>query len=167
MMLMKRNYLLPHVCQHIGLCAALLAGVILIAYIVFCMYIAFRNENADEILSPSSSFTHGTYCIIHLLACIGVLLYTFSREKYEDEMIDSVRKSSVVTVAYVLFLVYIVITMLRICINTDYIDLSGKEVSLTSDLMHTISDPMIFFLVYEIVFRTRLSKLRKALRNEE
>ena len=125
-MLMKRNYLLPHVYQPIGLCAIGLSVVILFTYIVVCMYIAFRNQNADEILSPSSSFTHGTYCIIHMLACIGVLLYTFSCEKYEDEMIDSVRKSAVVTAAYVLFLVYIAITMLRICINTDFIDLSGN-----------------------------------------
>ena len=166
-MLMKRNYLLPHVYQHIGLCAMLLSVGLLIAYIVVCMYIAFRNQNADEILSPSSSFTHGTYCVVHLLACIGILLYTFSREKYEDEMIDSVRKSAVVTAAYVLFLVYISITMLRIFVNTDFIDLSGNKVSLTKDLMDSVSDPMLFFLVYEIVFRTRLIKLRKALRDEE
>ena len=161
-MLMKRNYLLPHVCQRIGVWLLLATVALFCAYFIACMVIAFKAPDADIHL-----FTHCASTAFSLMMCIAVVLIAFSRERYEDEMIDSVRKSSVVTVAYVLFIVYMAITLLRCCVNTDFIDMSGNRVSLTADLMDTVCNPILFFLFYEIVFRTRLAKLKKALKNEE
>ena len=166
-MLMKRNYLLPHVCQRIGVWLLLATLVLFCAYFIACMVIAFKAPDADNVLSSNSLFTHYWHLAISLMMGVAIVLIAFSREKYEDEMIDSVRKSSVVTVAYVLFIVYMAITLLRCCVNTDFIDMSGNTVSLTADLMDTVCNPILFFLFYEIVFRTRLAKLRKALKNEE
>lgn len=166
-MLMKRNYLLPHVCQRIGVWLLFATLALFCTYFIACMVIAFDSPEADNVLSSNSLFTHYWHLAISLMMGVAIVLIAFSREKYEDEMIESVRKSSIVSVAYVSFLLYMGIHLLRCCFNTDYIDMSGNRVSLMADLMDTVCNPILFFIFYEIVFRTRLSKLRKALRNEE
>ena len=157
---MKRNYLLPHRCQRIGI------GLLLAALVPFCAC-CIAGTTCKSPGVDIDVFVHRASMVSGLMMCIAVVLITFSCEKYEDEMIDSVRKSSVVTVAYILFLVYIAITMLRWCFNTDFIDHSGNTVSLTADLRDTLCHPLLFFFYYEIVFRRRLAKFRKALNNEE
>ena len=157
---MKRNYLLPHRCQRIGI------WLLMATLVLFCACCiagtTFKSPGLDI-----DVVAHRATTVFSLMMCIAVVLITFSCEKYEDEMIDSVRKSSVVTVACILFLVYIAITMLRCCVNTDFIDHSGNTVSLTADLRDTVCNPLLFFLFYEIVFRRRLAKFTKALKNEE
>ena len=159
---MKRNYLLPHVYQSIGVVLLFAAVGLFCAYFIICMVIAFKSPDTNINL-----FSHGAYIAISLMLCLGMLFTAFSCEKYEDEMIDSVRKSSVVMVAYVLFLAYLVITIIRCCVNTDYIDLTGNRVSVTEDVRDTLCNPVLFFLFYEIVFRIHLFRFRKALKNEE
>lgn len=157
---MKRNYLLPHMCQRIGIW---LLSAALVLFCACCIAVTTCKSPGFDI----DVFAHRATIAYSLMMCIAVVLIAFSCEKYEDEMIDSVRKSSVVTVAYILFLVYIAITMLRCCVNTDFIDHSGNTVSLTADLRDTLCHPLLFFFYYEIVFRRRLARFRKALNNEE
>lgn len=163
---MKKNYLLPHIYQNIGLCAMFLSVFVLVAYIAVCMYVAFECDDADSILSRTSRLTNGTYNLIHALVCIGVILFTFSREKYEDEMIDAVRKTSVVRAAYAVFMFYMAVMLLG-CIAGLATGVDFDENELLSDLRECAEDPMIMFLFYEAFFRFKLAKLRKALRDEE
>ena len=97
----------------------------------------------------------------------------FSREKYEDEMIDAVRKSSLMCVAYVSFLVFVTIPLAPgLCdIVTNLVNPSEvwhkTEWPRLDELSRTLKEPLIIFVFYEIVFRIRLAKLKKALKNEE
>ena len=167
MTLMKRNYLLPHSCQRIGIGLLFATLVLFCAYFIACMTIAFDSPDADSLLSSKGLFTHYSNLTITLLLSVAIVLIAFSQEKYEDEMIESVRKSSIVSVAYVSFLLYMTIHLLRCCLNIDFINFSGDRQPFAADLMQTIGDPMVFFIFYEAVFRTRLSKLKKALKDEE
>ena len=172
-MLMKRNYLLPNVCQRVGVCLGIVAALMLVVYWIVCLKVAFVSENADAILSPSARFTNFSASVIVIMLCTAVILMAFSREKYEDEMIDAVRKSSLMCVAYVSFLVFVTIPLVPgLCdIVTNLVNPSDvwhkTEWPRLDELSRTLKEPLIIFVFYEIVFRIRLAKLKKALKNEE
>lgn len=170
---MKKNYLLPHVCQRAGVCLGLFAALMLVVYWVVCLRVAFVSEAADAILSPSARFTNFTASAIVIILCTAVILMAFSREKYEDEMIDAVRKSSLMCVAYVSFLVFVAIPLVPgLCdIVANIVNPSDvwqkTEWPRLDELSKTLKEPLIIFVFYEIVFRTRLARLKKALKDEE
>lgn len=164
---MKKNYLLPHVCQRTGKGLLLAALLLLAGHFAVCMYAAFsQTPGADAILSPASLFMRYSHNVFSFTLGAGILLTAFSCERCEDEMIASVRKDSLVSVAYIAFLLYLLLWLFRSLLSTDYI-VQGNRVSPVGDLMQTIGQPLLLFILYETVFRLRLSKLKKAMRDEE
>ena len=166
-MLMKRNYLLPHAFQRIGVALGLTVAVLLVVYCAACFFIAFDSPEADSILSSEGRFTNTAAFIVNTLLCLCIFLMGFSYEECEDEMIDAVRKSSVVSTAYGVFIIYLWCVMAGNMANFIMPALNLENNEIIKDLKETITDPVIIFVIYELVFRTRLSKLRKALRDEE
>ena len=165
---MKRCYLLPHSCQVTGvwLGVAAAAAVVIFKVLTACGVV--------EVSTYEVSIVGGyLYTTLAMLLCTAVLLITFSRERCEDEMIDAVRKSSVTSVAYAVFLIFTVVSILwymgDLCFNLRHADSvwHQTESNRLRELMNFIKDPFVIFLFYQAVFRVRLSKLKKALRDEE
>ena len=165
---MKRNYLLPHICQRAGLWL----GVAAFVAIVICKVLSAKGVivNTATALSAAGGYI---YTLLAMLMCVAVLLITFSKERCEDEMIDAVRKSSVTSVAYTVFLIFTVVSILwymgDLCFNLRHADSvwHQTESNRLRELMNFIKDPFVIFVFYQAVFRIRLSKLKKALKDEE
>ncbi|MCH5329469.1 MAG: hypothetical protein J1E04_00795 [Alistipes sp.] len=170
---MKRSYLLPHIYQRIGVWMFIAAIVALICYAAVCMIIEFDATDPDMLLSKRGILVRYSNLVICIFLWISILFTAFSRERHEDEMIESVRRKSVVNVAYTVFLIYLFIVLFGIISDTYFgpVPTYARNVCLLDfasikDFMHTITDPTILFLFYEAVFRTRLARLKKALKNE-
>lgn len=167
---MKRNYLLPHTCQRLGVWAGVAAVLFFVIYTIACQVIAFDEIKAVTMLSSRAAFTNIAYFIVNLLLCMAILLVAFSQERCEDEMIDAVRKSSVVSTAYGIFIIYILCVVASSINNLAIVFSQPINISAGrtfSDIRDTITDPVVIFVIYETVFRTRLSRLKKALKDEE
>lgn len=164
MLLMKRNlYLLPHGCRRIGVGMLLAIPVVLLAYFVICR---FMDSDLPGHLETARAFNRWTNFVASALLLVGILLVVFSCEKSEDEMIDAIRRSSVVTVAYVFFLLFMAVNLFCLIFPRYYFD-PQEHRSLTAGFWTTAAHPFLFFLYYEAVFRFRLAKLKRELRYEE
>ena len=164
---MKRNYLLPHCCQSAGLWIGMAAFAAIFALKALPSWGIFVTSSE---LSPASGYL---YTLLNLLVCVAVLLITFSEERCEDEMIDAVRKSSITTVAYTVFMIFTVVSILwyldDIYLNLRQPCATWRQVNSNRmrELLNFVKDPFVIFVFYQCVFRVRLYKLKKALRNEE
>ena len=163
---MKRtNYLLPHLCQWVGVWLGLAAWAAIILFKVLA-----PGWVAEESLLPAGGYL---YTILAMMMCVAVLLITFSEEKYEDEMIVAVRKSTITTVAYAVFMVFVVASIVwyadDICLNLRQPADTWNQVNSKwlRDILNLVKDPFVIFVFYQAVFRTRLPRLKKALTNEE
>ena len=99
---MKKQHLLPHAWQWVGL-AALVAGLVL--GIVFFVPYAIQGEYKKV-------YDLGMFAFAGLLPLSAIIL-CFSREKIEDERIDELRKKSLVTAA----IIFVVLLFVRPVIN--------------------------------------------------
>ena len=100
---MKKQHLLPHAWQWVGL-VALVAGLVL-GFTIFVPSVirgeygtAGRSEGI-EVLGLLS---------YHLLLPLSAIILCFSRERIEDERIDELRKRSLVTTA-IIFVILLII----------------------------------------------------------
>lgn len=164
LLLMKRKlYLLPHGCRRIGVGMLLAIPVVLLAYFVICHFMTF---NLPGHLEAGRIINKCTNTVASALLLGGILLVVFSREKSEDEMIDAIRRSSVVTVAYVFFLLFMAVNLFCLIFPQYYFN-PQEHRSLTGGFLATAAHPFLFFLYYEAVFRFRLAKLKGEMRHEE
>ena len=164
MLLMKRNlYLLPHGCRRIGVGMLLAIPVVLLAYFVIFHFMDFDLPGH---LETGRLINKCTNTVASALLLGGIVLVVFSCEKSEDEMIDAIRRSSVVTVAYVFFLLFMAVNLFCLFFPRYYFD-PQEHRSLTAGFWTTAAHPFLFFLYYEAVFRFRLAKLKRELRHEE
>ena len=163
---MKTNYLLPHSYQRIGLWALYSAIALFVIYFFACLTIAF-SDHADTLLRPDSMFVNSIYFANAILICIGLMLIAFSMEKHEDEMIAAIRKDSVATAAYVIFLFYMTVTIASQILEFRNFSLGIDDSSSLSGLTQTIVQPIIIFAIYEIIFRIKLAKSKRGLEHEE
>ena len=164
---MKKSYLLPHAYRRAGVWALISAALVLAAYVTVCMVVAFRCENADALLSRTSLLTIGAYNLTYALVCVGIVLFAFSRERFEDEMIDAVRRSSVVRAAYTVFLFYMTVMLAGCVVDFVSAGVGGDGFATVENILKSVEDPMVMFLFYQLFFRVKLAKLRRALNNEE
>lgn len=168
---MKRTYLLPHVCQRIG---------VWLGMTTFAAALLTAGLSSAGILSsgtevPDGGLSHAGGCISMLfrqLLIAAVLLITFSCEREEDEMIADVRKRAITHTAYAVFLLHIVTALLwngcEMIHNLLHPASLWQEypIELFRQLALATKDPLVVFLLYQAVLRTRLAKLKQALKNE-
>ena len=168
---MKRTYLLPHVCQRIGVWLGVTTGAVM--FLTLGLSLAGILSSGTEV--PDGGLSHASGCVSMLfrqLLIAAVLLITFSCEREEDEMIADVRKRAITHTAYAVFLLHIVTALLwngcEMLHNLLHPAPLWQEypIELFRQLALATKDPLVVFLIYQAVLRTRLANLKKALKNE-
>ncbi|WP_194850080.1 hypothetical protein [Nonlabens antarcticus] len=117
---MKSIYLFPHTFKKIGLFLFLPCFMLLILFQFYdspsFMEFTIWTPITDDFLTKTNP-THWiknnlTDEILSITAIIGGLFIAFSKEKQEDELINEVRKSSLIWAVYVNYGFYILMTIL-------------------------------------------------------
>lgn len=90
----KKSFLLPHVCQKIGL-------ALLVLFILFVLLEVFANGNTIEIPDWMTTPLAWTF---YALPSVSVMLICLSREKIEDEYISHIRGRAVFIVVIIAFI---------------------------------------------------------------
>lgn len=96
----KKSILMPHACQKVGWCLLILSILTVLTLMVLAK--AVSVDNIDVVLNLSK----GAYVAF----VIAIFLLCLSREKVEDEMISSFRLKSIGIIAYVFFVILLVIS---------------------------------------------------------
>ena len=148
-----RSYLLPHSFQRIGwallIACPVLFGIILLVF------------NGLKLI-PQSYSQFGTLAI-YLTASFAALFIGLSKEKQEDEFIQSIRLRSIALTAYVCFVLMILSTIIvdvRVAFRL-------HETSVFYTFYQLFSSILFAFFVYIVIFRFRLFKYRKEASHEE
>lgn len=155
---MKKTMLLPHGFQKIG-------WAILISTAFFGILIALDGYNGiPSFLLPSDlnpqlaktlhsqSMTHLTNNIALIGIILGCLFITCSREKVEDELIDKIRLNSLLLALVTNYTIVIIISLF--VYDFAYLDV----------MLYNLFTILLLFLG---IFRYKLWRLRKEVRNEE
>ena len=149
---MKTNFfLLPHYFQKIGW------GLFLFSFIflVGSMY-AF---NTLKLFSQNNS--HYTTLLLYIILLLSALFVAFSKEKIEDELIQSIRYTSIVITAYLGFLLFIIILIVY-AFNQSF-DFLPRTLFTYLRLVN----PITMFILYVLIFRARLFTSKRGIKNEE
>ena len=169
---MKPNYLLPHRWMRVGVWVLIATLAAAVGFFAACMYIAFTADDPSAALAPDTPFIRTAHLLMGVLTGLGILLTAFSRERIEDEMIADVRKRAITHTAYAVFLLHIVTALLwngcEMLHNLLHPAPLWQEypIELFRQLALATKDPLVVFLLYQAVLRTRLAKLKQALKNE-
>lgn len=146
-----KSYLLPHYFQKIGW------GLFFFSFIfLFGSMYAF---NTLKLFSQNNS--HYATLLLYIILLFSALFVAFSKEKIEDELIQSIRYTSVVITAYTGFLLYTIILIVY-AFNQSFAFLPR---TLSSYLM--LVNPITLFILYVLIFRARLFTSKREMKNEE
>lgn len=175
------KYLLPHTAMVVGLWM-IPATLIVMASIAFWMGLTIGYAGLDQ---------HVMSRFIPMIGTAGSVLFTaamfliaFSREKYEDEMIDDIRIKSIaisVTLTFLIFIAGDLFLSIREYYSIDFsfvddltpgqsmsqaIDEQCSATSSTRLIFLNLVTPAMLFLYYEIIFRIKLFLVNRGLRDE-
>ena len=146
-----KSYLLPHYFQKIGW------GLFFFSFIfLFGSMYAF---NTLKLFSQNNS--HYATLLLYIILLFSALFVAFSKEKIEDELIQSIRYASIVVTSYAGFLLYIIL-LLVYTFNQSF-DFLPR--TLSSYLI--LVNPITLFILYVPIFRARLFNSKRGMKNEE
>jgi len=149
---MKTKYLLlPHYFQKVG------RGLFIFSFIflVGAMY----TFNTLKLFSQNSS--HYATLILYIILLLSALFVAFSKEKIEDEFIQTIRYKSIVITAYIVFLLFIILLIIY-ALNQSF-DVIPRTIFTYLWLIN----PLTMFMFYVLIFRVSLFISKNEIRNEE
>jgi hypothetical protein len=145
-----KNYLLPHNFQKIGW------GIFIISFILLLA----SNYASDtlKLFNKNNNYLPGF--ILYIFTMFSMYFVAFSREKIEDELIQSVRYSSIVFTVLTGFISYTIILI---------IFAFNKAINFLpyTTIIFMIVNPITLFILYVLIFRTRLFMFKRGLKNAE
>jgi hypothetical protein len=147
------NFLLPHYFQKIGW------SLFIFSFIYFAVDLyAF---NILELFDQNYS-RYGTM-ILYLLLIFSALFVAFAKEKIEDELIQNIRFTSIVITAYISFSIFMIVWIFY-AINHAFrfLPMDPKIWIYLRSI-----NPVTMFMLYVVIFRTRLFISKRGLKNEE
>ncbi len=145
----NKSILMPHSCQNIGWWLLLLTALIVVAKII----ISYTTRNIDVVwyLAKSS----------HLILITALFFITLSKEKVEDEMISGLRLKALGLTGYVLFVVFL---LLSLTLELHLLDLFTSNVGTISPFLSElflIVLPIASAGLYYLIFRVLLHQSKK------
>lgn len=145
-----KNYLLPHNFQKIGW------GLFIV---VFLLLLA-SNYVFDSLKGFNKSNNYLPGFILYIVTMFSMYFVAFSKEKIDDELIQSVRYSSIVFTVLAGFISYTVILII-VAFN--------KAINFLpyTTIIFMIVNPITLFILYVLIFRTRLFMFKRGLKNAE
>ena len=143
-----KDLLLPYSCQKAGWIIAIAIPVL------FILYALISGGNKALVTERNLHYLFG---ILAMLFFVAVFLICASREKDEDEMISSIRRQTLSIFIYMLFFLYFLAGIFfSLDIGLNIVKEYQGEV-----LGNTIIRITLFAIVYELVFKIRLSLNRR------
>lgn len=147
------NFLLPRKCQTIGW--LLLAGLPVFFGLTLLVFNQWHWLEQDK-----SRFAT---VILYLMLLAGIFLIAFSREKDEDEMVRDIRISSIAIAAYIQMTLYIVVSVIFAFNHGFRFITTGWPFY----YYNILSSAFITFILYIIIFKSRLWKIRHECKKEK
>ena len=145
-----KNYLLPHNFQKIGWGIFIISFILLLAskYVIDTLKLFNQNNN----------YLPGF--ILYIIIMFSMYFVAFSKEKIEDELIQSVRYSSIVFTVLTGFISYTIVLIIAAF---------NKAINFLpyTTIIFMIVNPITLFIIYVLIFRTRLFIFKRGLKNAE
>lgn len=155
----QKFYLMPHKCMYIGW------GLFAFSFVYLFACLNFSKVLSQLFFNPSDT---RIYVVpLYLMLFSSALLVAFAKEKIEDEFIQSIRLGSIVVTAYISFIFFILLNVFMV-FYTGFKPYDSKPMNLLIYNMITSGiNPISMFMLYVIIFRTRMYKYYKSCKNEE
>ena len=145
----KKLFLLPYRFQSIGW---IIVGVGILAFIA---YFFLKLENRLAVTYPLYAF---------LAIYIGLFLVGFSREKREDEFTLHLRTNSALTAMLVIFAIRIVLGIVLVILQAKGV---FQKDGIVDNLFDENTSFSSVFLLYLILYKVRLARYNKEIKDEE
>jgi len=149
----NKTYMFPHSLRKYGY------GLMIAS--VLALVLGLLLANVFEIIPQTH--TRFISMVMYLLFFLGVFVLVMTEEKYEDEMIDSIRRRSIATTAFVAFGFYMVINLVMAFLHGFR---SLQSMSFVSSLVTVLTGTVFtsvntYIYLYLIIFRISIFKMRR------
>ena len=155
----NKTYMLPHSLRKYGY------GLMIAS--VLSLLIGLLLANVFEIIPQTH--TRFISMVMYLLFFLGIFMIVMTEEKDEDEMIDSIRRRSIATTAFIAFGFFMVINLVMAFLH-GFRSLQSME--LVSSLMTVMTGTLLtsintYVILYLIIFRISLWRMRRQYKEDQ
>ena len=159
----NKTYMLPYRFRKCGY------GLIIASVLSFVLGLLMAN--VWEIIPQTH--TRFISMVMYLLFFLGIFVIVMTEEKDEDEMIDSIRRRSIATTAFIAFGIFVVTNLLMSFLH-GFRNL--YSMSFVSSLVSVLTGNGIscglrsidtYIIIYLIIFRISIWKMRKQCKEDE
>jgi len=154
----NKTYMLPYRFRKCGY------GLIIAS--VLSLVLGLLMANVWEIIPQTH--TRFISMVMYLLFFLGVFLIVMTEEKDEDEMIDSIRRRSIATTAFIAFGFFMVINLVMAFLHGFR---SLQSMSFVTSLITVLTGTGLtsvntYIILYLFIFRISIWKMRRQCREE-
>ena len=155
----NRTYMLPHSFRKYGY------GLVIAS--VLSLVLGLLMANVFEIIPQTH--TRFISMVMYLLFFLGIFVIVMTEEKDEDEMIDSIRRRSIATTAFIAFGFFMVINLVMAFLHGFR---SLQSMSFVSSLVTVLTGTGLtsvntYIILYLIIFRISIWKMRRQCKEDE
>ncbi|MBQ8810736.1 MAG: hypothetical protein IJZ70_00285 [Bacteroidales bacterium] len=155
----NKTYMLPYRFRKCGY------GLIIAS--VLSLVLGLLMANVWEIIPQTH--TRFISMVMYLLFFLGIFVIVMTEEKDEDEMIDSIRRRSIATTAFIAFGFFMVINLVMAFLHGFR---SLQSMSFVSSLVTVLTGTGLtsvntYIVLYLIIFRISIWKMRRQCKEDE
>ena len=155
----NKTYMLPYRFRNWGY------GMIIAS--VLSLVLGLLMANVWEIIPQTH--TRFISMVMYLLFFLGIFVIVMTEEKDEDEMIDSIRRRSIATTAFIAFGFFMVINLVMAFLHGFR---SLQSMSFVSSLVTVLTGTGLtsvntYIILYLIIFRISIWKMRKQCKEDQ
>lgn len=155
----NKTYMLPYRFRKCGY------GLIIAS--VLSLVLGLLMANVWEIIPQTH--TRFISMVMYLLFFLGIFVIVMTEEKDEDEMIDSIRRRSIATTAFIAFGFFMVINLVMAFLHGFR---SLQSMSFVSSLVTVLTGTGLtsintYIILYLIIFRISIWKMRRQCKEDE
>ena len=155
----NKTYMLPYRFRKCGY------GLIIAS--VLSLVLGLFMANVWEIIPQTH--TRFISMVMYLLFFLGIFVIVMTEEKDEDEMIDSIRRRSIATTAFIAFGFFMVINLVMAFLHGFR---SLQSMSFVSSLVTVLTGTGLtsvntYIILYLIIFRISIWKMRRQCKEDE
>ena len=153
----SKTYMLPYRFRKCGY------GLIIASVLSFVLGLLMAN--VWEIIPQTH--TRFISMVMYLLFFLGIFMIVMTEEKDEDEMIDSIRRRSIATTAFIAFGFFMVINLVMAFLH-GFRSLQSMESSLMTVMTGTLLTSInTYVILYLIIFRISLWRMRRQYKEDQ
>ena len=155
----NKTYMLPYRFRNWGY------GLIIAS--VLSLVLGLLMANVWEIIPQTH--TRFISMVMYLLFFLGIFVIVMTEEKDEDEMVDSIRRRSIATTAFIAFGFFMVINLVMAFLHGFR---SLQSMSFVSSLVTVLTGTGLtsvntYIILYLIIFRISIWKMRKQCKEDQ